>query len=307
MNANHWGVLLAALLVVGCGGDDTGSGADRGNGGSSGAGGDGGEIGTGGRVGHGGNAGVGGAGGTEVCESALLCGTPAVCCDIGDECFEGACVAPCASGIRCGGDGLVCCNAGDVCLADACATPGTSCTDSFDCADGEFCEPTLDQCLPQPQGPLCELRPEDVTFEPTVEWQWTGWSEDATFKHVQSTPAIADIDNDGFPEVATVAYKGRNDNMLVVLNGEDGSEYLMIPIETYNVRWGTGPAVGNMDPDPELEIVFMTSGHELVVIEHDGTEKWSAPLNTGGQGYPALANLDADPEPEIVIGGQWFD
>ncbi|MGB5809098.1 MAG: VCBS repeat-containing protein, partial [Polyangiales bacterium] len=100
---------------------------------------------------------------------------------------------------------------------------------------------------------------------------------------------------------------GRNDNMLVVLNGEDGSEYLMIPIETYNVRWGTGPAVGNMDADPELEIVFMTSGHDLVVIEHDGTEKWSEPLNTGGQGYPALANLDADPEPEIVIGGQWFD
>jgi hypothetical protein len=131
---------------------------------------------------------------------------------------------------------------------------------------------------------------------------------DAAFKQVQSTPAIADIDGDGLPEVATVAYKDRNNNMLIVLNGEDGSENLMIPVGTYNVRWGTGPAVGNMDLDPELEIVFMTeSPRELVVIEHDGAEKWVASLSGSGQGYPALANLDADPEPEVVIGGQWFD
>jgi hypothetical protein len=131
---------------------------------------------------------------------------------------------------------------------------------------------------------------------------------DPDFKQVQTTPAIADIDGDGLPEVATVAYKDSSNNMLIVLNGEDGSENLMIPVSTYNVRWGTGPAVGNMDADAELEIVFMTSvPRQLVVIEHDGTEKWVTPLTGTGQGYPALANLDADPEPEVVIGGQWFD
>ncbi len=218
------------------------------------------------------------------------------------------CVAPCPSGVRCGSDGSVCCDAGDVCLASQCATPGADCTDSFDCAEGEFCEPTLGKCLPQPEGPLCELRPENVTFEPTIEWHWEGWSVDPTFKQVQSTPAIADIDGDGLPEVATVAYKDSSNNMLIVLNGEDGSENLMIPVSTYNVRWGTGPAVGNMDADAELEIVFMTSApRQLVVIEHDGTERWTAALSGTGQGYPALANLDADPEPEVVIGGQWFD
>jgi hypothetical protein len=210
--------------------------------------------------------------------------------------------------VRCGTDGLLCCGAGDVCLASVCATPGASCNDSFDCAEGEFCEPTLNQCLPQPVGPLCELRPENVTFEPTIEWHWDGWSDGPEFKQVQSTPAIADIDGDGLPEVATVAYKDRSNNMLIVLNGEDGSENLMIPVSTYNVRWGTGPAVGNMDADAELEIVFMThSPRELVVIEHDGTEKWAVSLSGTGQGYPALANLDDDPEPEVIIGGQWFD
>lgn len=300
---------LGLALVLACGGDGTGTGDGRGNGGdggtgAAGAGGAGGASGAGGMT----TGGSGGTGGEEVCESALLCGTPAVCCDVGDECFEGECVPACASGVRCGADGSVCCDVGDVCLASECASPGAGCTDSFDCNEGEFCEPTLGQCLPQPEGPLCELRPENVTFEPTIEWQWEGWSMDSTFKQVQSTPAIADIDNDGLPEVATVAYKNTSNNMLIVLNGEDGSENLMIPVSTYQVRWGTGPAVGNMDDDDELEIVFMTDApRTLVVIEHDGQEKWATALSGTGQGYPALANLDDDPEPEVVIGGQWFD
>ena len=291
MNTRQLGLVLATVLLVSCGSDPGGSGADRGVGGTAGTAG----------------VGTGGSGGDVPCESELLCGAPAVCCGLEQDCFGGACVAACASGVRCGGDGSVCCDEGDVCLAEACATPGASCTDSFDCAEGEFCEPTLDQCLPQPVGPLCELRPENVTFEPTEEWHWAGWSEDGSFKQVQSTPAIADVDGDGLPEVVTVAYKDQGNNMLIVLNGEDGSENLMIPVERYNVRWGTGAAVGNLDGDPELEIVFMTSGRSLVVIEHDGEEKWSRALSGNGQGYPALANLDADPEAEVVIGGQWFD
>src|SRR5688500_16923329 len=38
------------------------------------------------------------------CPSAVLCGTPAVCCDVGQECVDGACLAACPSSVRCGAD-----------------------------------------------------------------------------------------------------------------------------------------------------------------------------------------------------------
>lgn len=305
MHISRLGWVLVVAFALGCGGTDDGGPRNGGSGGNAGSGG------AAGGGGHGATGGSGGSGGSsEACESALLCGTPAACCELGEECLAGACVPPCSSGIRCGGDGSVCCADGDVCLASECSTPGAGCTDSFDCPEGDFCEPTLDRCLPQPPGPLCELRPESVTFEPTIEWHWQGWSQDDRFRQVQSTPAVADVDADGRPEVVTVAYRTGStaENMLVVLNGEDGSENLMIPVATYNVRWGTGAAVGNLDSDPELEIVFMTDDRRLIVIEHDGSEKWAADVSGGAkQGYPALANLDADPEAEVVIGGKWFD
>jgi len=78
------------------------------------------------------------------CPSSVLCGTPAVCCEEGEECYEGLCVAPCDSGVRCGDNGSTCCDAAQVCLDGECATPGDECSDSFDCPDGEFCEPTLE-------------------------------------------------------------------------------------------------------------------------------------------------------------------
>ena len=112
----------------------------------------------------------GGTGG--VCET-VLCGEAGTCCAADEECAAGACLPACASGVRCGEAQDVCCDAGQVCLAAECATPTGPCQDSFDCDFGEFCEPTLDQCLPQTDPVVCELEPEFEAIDATEEWAFT--------------------------------------------------------------------------------------------------------------------------------------
>src|SRR5690606_32114122 len=53
------------------------------------------------------------------CPSRVLCGTPPSCCAEGEECITGACVAECASGVRCGPDRSTCCGQGHACIVGA--------------------------------------------------------------------------------------------------------------------------------------------------------------------------------------------
>jgi hypothetical protein len=247
------------------------------------------------------------------CPSMLLCGDPAVCCDVGEECVEGRCLPACPSGVRCGESLEVCCDAGQVCLAGECATPSGSCSDSYDCDEGWYCEPVLGQCLPQPEDIDCEVRPDFEDFDVMVEWEWTGWSEDDSYRQVSTTPAVADLDGDTFPEVGFIAYyvDGYTSGMVVVLDGRDGSEKVAIPPTSYDVdgRWGI--AFGQIDDDPELEIISPVKSHGLVAWEHDGTFKWEVP---GGSladlsatdyvlAYPGVADLEGDGAVEVFMGG----
>lgn len=250
------------------------------------------------------------------CPSMIVCGDPAVCCEEGEECVEGRCLPACPSGIRCGESLETCCDEGQVCLAGECATPAGSCLDSYDCDEGWYCEPVLGQCLPQPEDIECEVRPDFVDFDVVVEWEWTGWSEDPSYRQVSSTPVVADLDGDTIPEVGFVAYVDNYvSGMVMVLNGSDGTEKIAIPPSTYNVdgRWGI--AFGQIDDDDELEIISPVKDHGLVAWEHDGTFKWEA---SGGSlarlsssdwilAYPGVADLEGDGTVEVFMGGVILD
>jgi hypothetical protein len=242
----------------------------------------------------------------------VLCGQPASCCKTGEECVDGKCLPACASGVRCLGPTPTCCQSGEVCLSGACTAPGKACKDSFDCEAGQFCEPTLGKCLPQPTGVKCEVKPQSVTFKPTVEWSWSGYSKDKTFHEVVVSPAVADIDVDGTPEVVFTAYNHSDSakGMLVVLDGKSGKEELTVPHTTHNMSAWCGVALGNLDSDKELEIVAVARGEGVMAFEHDGTKKWANASGSLAEAatptvypHPAIADLDADGSPEVVVGG----
>jgi FG-GAP-like repeat len=257
----------------------------------------------------------------EVCQTTL-CGTPPVCCTTDEECVSDQCLPTCASGVRCGSGLETCCAAGDVCLNEVCATPGNTCTDSYDCEQpGEFCEPTLGQCLPQPDPLTCETTPSFSQLSVTEEWSFLT-------DEIISIPVVGDINGDSVPEVVLNLTQqdgeGWPGGTIVVLNGQTGAELLRIPHDPTNDQWGshgrTTIAIGDVSGDGLPDILYATrtvnaSGQSyLVAVDSAGTLLWIA-HDSSNTNYPitvvnaavTLANFDADAEAEIVIGAVLID
>lgn len=316
-------LLLLAAAAGGCdgGGGDTatGGGGQTSSGGSGGA--------TTGSPGGGGDGGAGGAtggagGGLFMgCEGAV-CGQ-GDCCDGAEECVLGGCLPACASKVRCGADLSVCCGAGQVCLSDACVAPGVPCADWADCEEGEFCEPTVGACLPQPGGaPACEYKPRTGPLKPTLEWSWTDTAIFPAFVQVINMPVVIDLEKDGTPDVVVVTsdnYDAGKTAYLRALDGKTGLEKWDAANDVYKdanrVQPRMTPAAADIDGDGLVEIVAGKAGGGLIAFEHDGTFKWTStqadgvtPWNTGlASATIAIADLEGDGAPEIVVGGEVFD
>jgi hypothetical protein len=205
--------------------------------------------------------------------------------------------------------------------------PGGGCIDSFDCAEGEFCEPSLKQCLPQPQGgALCTYKPPVGPFEPVLEWSWTGSPIQPAHDQILSTPLVGDLDQDGSPDVVIVTHDkgdGACDTghaYLRALDGKTGQEKWAAGVDAYKdaarVALCRNPALADLDGDGKPEIIAARFGGGLVALHGDGSLFWTStladtftPYTTYLQGLSSIsvANMDGDGKPEIVVGGTIFN
>jgi hypothetical protein len=156
-----------------------------------------------------------------------------------------------------------------------------------------------------------------------------------------TAPAIADIDNDGSPDIvigegtnlrvyesdSTLKFNyllGGSTTSVPALADFDGNGFLKIVAVnnngkifvinhdgTYNWSYPTGqpilnsaPAVGDIDNDGDLEIVAATTGG-VYIVHHDGTpvSGWPPISSATDQPSPALGDIDGDDDLEIVVLG----
>jgi len=224
------------------------------------------------------------------CPAAGVCG--AACCAEGEVCEDGAC-HPNWSG--CAGE----CAAGDVCYEGACITPGAACDATAEtfcfvqCPDGEYCDVALGRCLPRDPAASCVAEGEEAGCVFDVVVELVGGT-------TASTPAVADLDGDAIPEIV-YGTGGMPVGSLVALHGDDGSSYFSAPIANVTSLFEQSPAVGNLDADPQPEIVIC-SGGTLAAFEHDGTPKWGPSASCNYASAPAIADLDQDGAAEVLVG-----
>ncbi len=153
---------------------------------------------------------------------------------------------------------------------------------------------------------------ESRSISPILKWKVDTFDVRPESSNVMMTPAVADLDLDGIPDIVFSTYRDSwNENgVLRAISGKDGRLLWTVDDVRYEVAGQSGVAVGDIDGDGKVEIVAaeesstINGSLRLLAFEHDGTFKWRSPLIRGGVGWgsASLADLDHDGIPEIVIG-----
>jgi hypothetical protein len=245
------------------------------------------------------------------CGSGVSCG--GTCCDEGKVCVEEVCRDPC-EGTRCGEMSEQCCTGEEVCIFDGCQTPGAECQNSFECPDDEYCEETLGSCLPRSaRDEECTYRPPTGEFTPERKGSYQGVDHDgSSYDKVMATPTVADIDDDGVPEIVSLLYRGGLSGALIaVVDSQKMSTIAYGAVEEIQPN-SAGIAVGQLDPStPELEVVAPHVGGGLIGLKYDAsagelTEWWTTEQgglgNISTESAPSIADVEGDGDPEVVFG-----
>lgn len=254
----------------------------------------------------------------------LRCGPDGTCCAGGEECVVDRCLPSC-EGTRCGSDDRLCCNPGDLCVGGACVAPGNTCVDLLDCGPTETCDPAVRRCVPVPE-PTCIYIPPTGEYQPELVWQWTDGEVLATPLVIQLTDDNSDgeIDARDTPDVVVPTYSRlglgapTENGRLTALSGADGSLLWQTP-SNLGVCPSATPAAGDVDNDGDVEIAMIARPNagcqavlsieaHVVLVDHRGVPIWTSVEELlVSQGAVAIANLDGIGDAEIVASGFAFD
>ena len=166
-----------------------------------------------------------------------------------------------------------------------------------------------------------------VTFEHDGTFKW----QSPQLEQVNwGSPSLADLDQDGVPEII-IGRQVLNSDGTLRWTGTGGRAYISGPLSLVSdidldghldivagntvysfdgqIEWQNNipdgfNAVGNFDTDPQAEVVLVSSG-SVYLFNYDGTFIWGpVAIPGGGQGGPpTIADFDGDGQPEIGVAG----
>jgi hypothetical protein len=135
---------------------------------------------------------------------------------------------------------------------------------------------------------------------------------------IWSSPAIADLDMDGFPDIVVGTgnfWQNTNpgaDNYLSYADGNHvyafnykGENLPGWPVNTQGDNFAS-PAVADIDGDGRFEVACTSIDNWLYVWEHNGALKWKRQKwDCDKLGSPAIADINGDGQLDVLCGDSW--
>jgi hypothetical protein len=161
----------------------------------------------------------------------------------------------------------------------------------------------------------CDLTVTPSELEVAVEWAFAGQGEEIS---ALASPAVADLTDDGIPDVVVTLHRPLEWlglGHLYVLDGATGTLHYRVDEPVFA---SAHPAVGDIDGDGQPEIVTIGPGStadelpsctgRLLAFEADGSRKWQGDtVFSGCQFAVGLADFEGDGDVEIYAGGLLAD
>jgi len=149
-------------------------------------------------------------------------------------------------------------------------------------------------------------QPARVVAAPVLKWQKGGCQTTWCRTGWYASPAVADLDNDGAPQVIWDDYR------VVVVNGENGADQWVVDNPGGGRGWPS-VVVGDVDNNGSLEIVTANGSGTLAVLEVNGTALAGFPkqAQTNELRSLAVSDVDGNGDLEILVcatrsNDQWF-
>jgi hypothetical protein len=157
------------------------------------------------------------------------------------------------------------------------------------------------------QDDTCVRGPVVGSFNPVVEWQWSGNPALPGYDDLMSTPAVGDVTGDGIPDVVFTSFSGgayTSAGTITAISGADGSTHWSAAPGVYA---SAGVALGDLDGDGAAEVCTAGTAAAVVCLDGAGNVLWQAGGELSYVGAPAVADLDGDGLAEVILGRQVFN
>jgi hypothetical protein len=135
---------------------------------------------------------------------------------------------------------------------------------------------------------------------------WPNIVGSGVYEGIISSPAIGDIDNDGVLDIVTGRGIIQSSYGAVFAFRATGDTLAGFPVFVNTGAITSSPALGDIDGDPEIEIVVGCQDGNLYAYNPDGSIVSGFPIAVTQSitSSPALGDIDLDGDIEIVVGGK---